>query len=400
MKIINAGQHYFIKGGSDAYMINLENLLKKKGHEVIPFASSNSNNRKSKYTDDFPKGVDTKNPKYSDYYRFIYSRTARRSIKDIIDNENIDIAHLHIYYAQLTTSILATLKKAGIPIVQSLHDFKLSCPVYSFVSNGEICEDCATGGFYRALTKKCNQGSTLRTIGSVIESYISRFVGDVKMIDKFIAVTEFQRTNLINSGTVSPDKITTLHNFIDTAEYEPSFESEGYLLYFGRLEKIKGIKTLIRAMKPLVGSKLLIVGDGSERPALEHYATAEKIDNVSFLGFQSGDDLRQLIQNSLCTILPSECYELCPLTVLESFAYGKPVIGANIGGIPELIENNRSGLLFESGNAEDLREKIEYVLNNKNKIVEMGKEALVRVKEKFNPEIHYAKLRQIYSEVK
>ena len=188
-------------------------------------------------------------------------------------------------------------------------------------------------------------------------------------------------------------------NFVQVESFVPNYDSENYFIYFGRLSEEKGIRTLIKAMEKNWKTKLLVVGDGVLKNELKKYAEDKGLTNIIFTGYKSGDELNDLIRNAMFTIVPSECYENCPMAILESFAMGKPVIGSNIGGIPELISDGFDGLLFEPGNTMDLRDKMLYLSNNPGKIKEMGKQGREKVEKLYNIELHYQKINKIYQKL-
>ena len=370
-------------------------ILQKHGHTVIPFTAANLKNEPTEWDKYFPRAADFDNPGPFDLLRFIYSRDAVKSIQRLLKNVDIDIAHFHIYYGKLTASILGHLKDAGIPLIQTLHEYKLTCPVYSHLSNDEICEDCEGKHFWRALPKRCNRGSFARTALSVVESYVSRFLGSVDKFDHFISVSHFLRKKMIQYG-VPEDKISTVHNFADVTNFTPNYDEGDYILYFGRVHRSKGIMTLIEAAAPLEHVPLYIVGDGEAMPEVKQFIENNGCEHIHLLGFKSGDELKELIQNSICTVLPSEWYENCPMSVLESYAYGKPVIGADIGGIPELIVDGEDGFLVPSAEIEPLREKLQRMGANRDKAAEMGRIGRMKMEREFNAEIHYQKIYHIY----
>jgi len=195
-------------------------------------------------------------------------------------------------------------------------------------------------------------------------------------------------------------KIVYLPNFVDIEEFKPQYEwEEDSIVYMGRLSYEKGVVTLIDAVKG-IPIKLKIIGDGPLRETLISKAEGENIDNVEFLGYKTSNELKKLVKKSMFTVLPSECYENSPRVVLESFALGKPVIGARIGGIPELVMDEETGLTFEAGDRKDLKEKIMFLINSPNRIIEMGKNARKFAVEKFNSDRYYSKLMQIYQAAK
>lgn len=239
LTVLNVSQNYYIRGGSDRYFFVLSDLLAEHGHRVIPFTSAQPENEATRWSKYFPRGVNFRRPGPLDLLRFIYSPRARRAMRRVIDEQQPDLAHLHIYYGQLTSSILAPLRDAGVPIVQTIHDFKLVCPVYSLLSHGKICEACEGKHFYRTVTNRCNRGSLARSTLSATESYVSRWLGSADYVDHFISVSNFQRDKLVQLG-LPAEKITVVHNYKDTTGIASTATEGDYLFFFGRLEHLKG----------------------------------------------------------------------------------------------------------------------------------------------------------------
>lgn len=299
----------------------------------------------------FPVGADTEKTSAGDAARYFFNHEARRNLSRMLDDVGpVDVAHLHIYHGKQTPAILQTLKARGIPIIHSLHEYKLACPVYTMQRNGSACEKCVTGTRLNCIRHRCKDGSYLRSAVMAAEFYTSRLLGDVRLVDRFLCVSDFQRRVMAGAG-ISDDKLFTLHNFVDIPSTDLLSGHDDYLLYFGRLEILKGLATLIKAAAR-TGRRLLIAGDGSWRPEMERQI--RNLPNVEYLGFCAGPELTQLTCRAKAVVVPSQWYENCPMSVLEAMALGRPVIGARIGGIPELIENGRSGFLFEPGNIPDL----------------------------------------------
>ncbi len=395
--ILNVSQNYHVRGGSDRYFFTLAELLQKHGHRVIPFTAANANNEPSEWEGYFPRGADFEHPGAGDLLRFLYSHDAVKSIRRLLQDTNIDLAHFHIYYGKLTTSILEVLKRDGIPLIQTLHEYKLTCPVYSHLSNDQICEACEGKHFWRALPKRCNRGSLARTALSVTESYISKMLGAVKKFDHFISVSHFHRKKMISYG-VPEDKISTVHNFVDVSNITPNFSAGDYVLYFGRVHRSKGILTLIKAAVPLTDVPIYIVGDGTAMPEVQRIIEQNGCQHIHLLGFKQGDELRELILNSICTVLPAEWYENCSMAILESYAYGKPVIGAHIGGNPELIVDGVDGFLVPSAGTEALRDKLLWMFEHKSEAAEMGRTGRYKMETEFNADIHYEKIMNVYKQ--
>lgn len=378
--------------------LELEELLRGHGHSVIPFAAQDPKNLSSDWSDIFPRGADFERPGPIDLLRYKYSFSSRKAIQEIIRTQRPDIAHLHIYYGKMTGSILQPLKSAGIPVVQTLHEYKLICPVYTLISNNNICEACGGKQFWRAISKKCNRNSVSRSLLSASESYISQRLGAISSVDHFMAVSEFVRLKMIQHG-IPEEKISTVYNFIDLAAIPPSSTRGKYLLYAGRLERTKGVLSLLEAVEPLKDIEIKFVGTGSAQEEMDYLIESRGLDHVKMLGFVEGKELSELMANSLCLILPSEWYEPFGLVILEGFAHSRPVIASNIGGIPEVITDGEDGFLVDPGNAEALREKLQWMADHPETSLEMGRSGRKKVEDKYNPEDFYRNLMKIYKSV-
>ena len=394
--VLNAGQNYYIRGGSDKYQFALTELLANHGHTVIPFAARNPKNWDTPHSEYFPEGVDFDHPSMPGVLQFLYSKPAERAMQRLLKDKVIDLAHLHIYYGQLTSSILEPLKESGIPIVQTLHEYKIVCPVYTLLSNGKICQDCTGGSFWHATLNRCNRGSFARSVLSTLESYLSWHLGAVDKIDCFIAVSEFLRRKVIEMG-LPAEKVTTIHNAIDTSQTIPCHQPGEYFLYFGRLERLKGIFTLIEAAAPLTDTPVFIVGDGEAREDIERIIESKGLNHIRLLGFKQKQELNELIRNSICTLSPSEWYEPFGLTLIESFAHGRPVIASKIGGIEEVVLDGVDGYLTLPGDVEQLRVKLLWMSKHRKSAIEMGANGRKKIEAQFSFTTHYEKLMQVYN---
>lgn len=396
--VLNISQNYFVRGGSDRYFFVMSDLLEKHGHRVIPFAAKQSQDDATEWAKYFPQGINFQSPKPMDLARFIYSPRAAKAMDRLLLDHPVDIAHLQIYYGQLTASILGPLRQAGVPIVQTIHDFKLVCPVYSLMSHGKICEACQGKHFWKGIIHRCNRGSLARSVLSVAESYASRWLGVVNDIDRFISVSGFQRDKLVELG-VPAEKITVVHNFIDVDPNEPEPTPGDYILYFGRIERLKGIYTLLDAAKRAPEVKLILVGEGDAYDEAGEIIREQGLNNVELRGFAKGEELKQLIRGSLATVLPSEGYDNCPMAVLESLGMGKAVIGSRIGGIPELVDDTNDGFLVTPGDGEDLADRMNWMWNHRSEVHDMGLRGRDKVISRFNSEIHYERIADVYRTV-
>jgi glycosyltransferase involved in cell wall biosynthesis len=414
MKILLANKFYYLKGGTERHFFDLKKLLEQKGHKVISFAMQDDKNFGSPYTKYFVSPINLEKSSFSleglkAAGRIIYSLEAKANMEKLIKEEKPDIAHLHNIYHQISPSILTPLKKAGIPVVITVHDFKLMCPNYIFYTEGKVCERCKKYKFYNCVLHKCVKNSYLASKVNMLEMYYHNFLKIYKNnIDLYLCPSQFVKDKLVEFG-FNKDKIEVLPHFIAQLETnsfslnnnEQHFSSDNYILYFGRLSKEKGIKTLLEAIDKIKNKdiKLKLAGTGPKEEELKEYVKKKGLqEKIEFLGFLDGKRLSDTISRSLFSVIPSVFYETFGLSLLESYNYNKSAIAANIGALPELIKEGETGLLFESGNSDDLAEKIDNMLRNREKMENMGKSGKEFIK-KFNQEDYYKKLEEIYKKL-
>jgi len=404
VKIILANKFFYLKGGSEFVFFDTAKYLQDKGHEVVFFSMKHPQNLPSLYDRYFVSNVDYSSgglgSKIKASLNVLYSFEAKKKIEELIKRETPDIAHLHNIYHQISPSILHSLKKFNIPVVLTLHDYKMACASYSMLCNGKICEDCKGGRYYKCLLKGCSADSGIKNLLVTMEMYLHHNMLRIyELVDIFIAPSRFLKDKLEEMGFKR--KIVYLPNFIKTEEVVPEFRwSEKSIVYFGRLSREKGLFDLIDAVNNFKGITLKIIGKGPLKEDIRNKIVAENIDNVMLLGYKKEKELKDEIRKSMFVILPSTCFENNPRSVIEAFALGKPVVGSNIGGIPEMVKDGHTGLTFEAGNSRDLRSKIEYLVNNPDRIIEMGKNARLFAESEFNAERHYERLMEIYDQAR
>jgi glycosyltransferase involved in cell wall biosynthesis len=403
--ILFLNNYHYLRGGSERVVFDELELLKLYGHKTAAFARKHTANITSEYEEYFPNDIKTDkihfSPKAFRALREIfYSGESRRALNELLKQFHPDLAHAHNIYGRLTSSVLDLLAQYDIPIVMTLHDYKILCPSYKMLSDGQICEACRNRNFYLSIKKKCHKNSFLASTINALESYFCHWLGKYSNNVKFfITPSLFMKKKFIQYGW-DEDRIIYLPNSVRLSSFKPRFNRGKYFLYMGRLSSEKGILTLIRAFMTLAntGARLLVVGQGPIRKHLEE--NSNKDPRIRFTGYLSGETLKETTQNALAVIVPSEWYENAPISILESFAYGKPVVASRIGGIPEMIDDGINGFLFETGNAVDLKRKLERILSiSDNKICEMGQAARQKVERQFNAELHYKRLMDIYHKV-
>lgn len=403
MKILLANKFFYLKGGAEVSFFETAKLLESKGHKVIFFSMQHPKNFPSIYEKFFVSNVDYEKSALKDKIdaslKLLYSFEAKRKIKDLIKREKPDVAYLNNIHHQISPSILGAFKQFNIPVVLALRDYKMVCASYSMLADWKICEACKNKKYYYCFLKACVKDSKAMSFINTIEMYLHHKILHIyDLVDVFISPSEFLKSKVEEMGFKG--KIIYLPNFVKIEDFKPQYNwEENSIVYFGRLSKEKGLFTLIDAMRDTKGIILKIIGDGPIRGDMEKKVENENIKNVLFLGYKSGENLRNEIKKSMFTVLPSEWYENNPRSVIEGFALGKSVIGSRIGGIPELVKDGETGLTFEPGNSVDLRSKIEYYTNNPDKVVKMGKNARLFAEKDLNAEEHYRRLMEIYRQV-
>ena len=402
MNLLLINKFFWKKGGSEAVYFSEMDLLKAHGHQVIPFSMQDKRNFTSEYAKYFVSNIDYANAglkeKLTAAGRIIYSVEAKQKIDCLLQDHKIDIAHFHIFQHQISPSVFGPLRKAGIPLVLTLHDFKPICPNYLMYTNGHICENCKGRKFYNCMLNSCTKNSKFKSMINMVEMYFHYLMGYYKNVARYIAVSEFYRQKMIEFG-FPPEQITLIPNFIDTEKFQYIGQDKGYGLYFGRLSDEKGLNTLLKACTNTRDVPILIAGTGPAEEELQKKASTLGLEHVTFIGYKSGQELIDLLAGASFTILPSEWYENCPMSVLESLAVGTPVIGSRSGGIPELIEEEQDGLTFEMGNADDLADKMNRLWRSATQRREMGLNGSKKIASQYTAKIHYNRLMRLYTEL-
>lgn len=363
MKILMVNKFLYLNGGAETYMLELGNYLQSQGHEVEYFGMEHENrcvgNCVNAYTSNMDFHNGSKISKITYPIKTIYSSEARKKIRLVLDNFSPDVIHLNNFNYQLTPSIILEIckwrkeSKHPAKIISTAHDLQLVCPNHMMINPNtkERCNKCIGGKFINCTKGKCIHGSAARSLIGTIEAYYWNLNGVYKNIDKIICCSEFLKS-VLDTNPVFAAKTVAIHNFVPKI-VPANVDKKDYVLYFGRFSEEKGIRTLVEVCKQLPHINFVFAGSGP----LENLT--ENVSNIKNVGFKKGEELNNLIRRAKFSVYPSECFENCPFSVMESQMYGTPVIGANIGGIPELIQVGKTGELFESCNEEELKSKIE-----------------------------------------
>lgn len=408
MRILLANTYHYYRGGASAYTLSLAELLKAHGHEVFHFAMQHPESLPCPETQqywpdyiEYPELLQNKSPANIRRVlkRTIHSKEALEGIRSLIhDKGPFDIIHLNNILHHLTPSILYPLEQAQIPIVWTLHDYSLICPNTNFVNDrtGELCKKCQNGGLslLNAPLNRCKKGSFAASLIAAYEAWIHRIRKVTDKVDLFISPSQFLVDKFTEAG-FDRNRFRVLPNFVNIRENK-NRKPSGYALYAGRLTPEKGVELLIKVWREIPAKfTLKIAGSG---PIENQVKEAEaKTPNIEFLGFVAPDELRNIRLGADFVVVPSICWDNFPYSVLESLADGVPVIGSEIGGIPEMIENDRNGLLFAPGNPVDLRDKIMMLFKDSKKTDHLGKVARELAEKRYSAEIHIEKLMSIYA---
>lgn len=401
MRILQINACHYNRGGSETVYFNSAELLKKHGHEVIYFSTNNPDNVVTEFARYFISNADIRGLSFFGKIMrapsYLYNVKARRKIRKLVMDFRPDIAHVHIFYAELSVSILRLLKELNIPVIHTVHDYRLLCPVDSFIDyEGKVCELCQDRRYIHCLLKRCSEGKISQSTMVMLEAYFWKyFVNPIDYIDHFIFVSNFCKEKHLAYNRAYAGKSSHLYNFTKLEDIGDQQIRGNYFLYFGRLSAEKGIENLLTAFTKKAGIKLKIAGKGKLQHLVEKYSGSDS--NIEYLGFKTGCELEELIRNSSFIIVPSIWYENNPMTIIEAFSFGKPVIGSDIGGIPEIISHRKNGLLFRHDEPESLYSMlIEADGLSDDEYKKFSDSAIKTAREKFAPEIHYQKLMELY----
>lgn len=383
MNILMVNKFLYPRGGAETYVLKLGEYLTSRGHNVQYFGMDHPDrtvgNTVGAYTENMDFHGGSMLSKLTYPAKIVYSRDARRKIRRVLENFQPDVCHLNNFNYQLTPSIILEIRKweaesgHSCKILYTAHDPQLVCPNHMCMNpvSREICTRCLTGSFWNCARGKCIHGSLVRSVIGSAEATLWNMLDVYRQVDTIICCSHFMKT-LLDTNPVLAAKTVALHNFVEPVERKTT-QKQDYVLYFGRFSQEKGIGTLVEAARELPHVRFVFAGTGP----LED--TLVGVSNIENVGFRKGGELERLIRQARFSVIPSECNENCPFSVLESQMYGTPVLGANIAGIPELIRSGETGELFESRNKEDLKQKIELLWNDPERLARYA-ENCVRVK--------------------
>lgn len=396
MKILEINKYYFVKGGAEKHFFDVIDLLKSAGNEVAVFSMAHNKNRQSEWNKYFVSEVGYSNEyrllkKIKGVFRMFYSFEAKRKINKVLDEFQPDLVHIHNIYHQLSPIILFEIKKRGIPIIMTVHDYKLVNPNYNLFHNGKFYDRCRDGKFYECLLDKCIKNSYAKSFVAMLEMYWHEILGTYrKNIDAYIVPSEFVK-NILTERGINKSKIKVLPHFIDENKEEvfDNGSAEKYALFAGRIARGKGVEDIVDVFRDKKDMKLYLAGN------IENESIIKSDSNIEYLGFLGKDILKKYIRNASFVISPSKLPETFGLVALESISEGVPFIGYDSGAYGEIVKNGENGYLARD--KEELKELIEKVgqLNNFDS-EKIKREAL----QKYGSKEYYRKLLSVFESFK
>ncbi len=408
MNILLLNYRYYLSGGPERYMFGVKKMLEDQGHRVVPFAINYAENCETPYSRYFaspPISSDVvlyKDAKLSAAQKLkllakaTYNFEAKRKVKQLIREQKPDIAYALQIVNLLYPSVIDACYEMGVPVVYRLSDFQLICPNYKFFRDGRICEECIHGQHYRGLLHKCLKGSLTVSGARVFAMYLHRARRMKRKVAAYVTPSKILREKMIEGG-FEPAKVFHVPTFIESSAIRPEFTPGDYILYVGQVVPFKGVRTLVEAFGLLRRARpmrLLLAGFSmlDEEEKLKEMVNSRGISGVEFLGFKGGDELAGLYRSARFVVMPTLWYENIPNVVLEAMAYGKPVVGSDLGSVAEIIDDGRDGLLFEAGSAEALKSEMERLIGDDSLVTELGTAARKKMEDEFSVERHYARL--------
>ena len=387
--------------------LNTGDLLESRGHDVAYFSTKSQYNYPTPYSDFFVRDIDALKLNFVEQLAYmprkLYSRESYRNLKKVIGHFKPDLAHIHLYKGGLTASILLALRSKKIPAIITLHDYSLLCPRNIMIDgDGKICERCLTATRLNCIYHKCNRKNLYYSIVNYIEFVLNNIIFKPQnFFNKIICVSKFNYLKHY-SHPLFKERFIHLYNFYPLlSQSNPKTVKGSYFLFYGRLAPEKGVMTLINTWKRMGDeAQLKIIGEGVMSGQIKEELKNNKLNNIEFLGFRKGEDLFSYIRNASFVLVPSEWYENNPLTIVEAYSVGKPVIGSNIGGIPELIIEGKTGFLFNMGDSDEFEMKIRQATQMSDvQYLDMSEAAYRFACDKFSEKTHYHDLLTIYNEV-
>jgi len=388
MKILLVHNTYQDRGGEDVVFEQERRLLQAAGHEVSDYQRHNRD----------IKSYST-GRRLSLLARTVWADDSYRELAGVLRQSRPEIVHIQNTFPLISPSVYWACRAARVPVVQTLHNYRLFCPGANFYRAGKTCEDCIDGSFWHGVQHGCYRDSRLETapVALMLSVHHARKTWQ-RMVDRYIVLTEFARSRFVKGG-LPAEKITVKPNCVDP---DPGLRTEAgsYALCVGRVSQEKGVPTLLKAWHNLPRTyELRVIGDGPARAQLEREAAAHGLANVRFLGHQPREQVIEAMKGARFVVFPSELYENLPLTIIEAFACGVPVLASRLGAMQEIVGEGRTGMFFTPGNSQELAATVTGAWEQPEQMKLFGAHARKEYEAKYTPAANYRQLLQIYHEV-
>jgi len=387
MKILLVHNTYQYRGGEDVVLEQESRLLESAGHEVVKYQRHNSEIQQFSTTQRVGLLV-----------RTVWASDSHREFNTLLRRSKPEIVHIHNTFPLISPSIYWACRSARIPVVQTLHNYRMFCPQANFFRDGKSCEDCIDGSFWQGVRHGCYRDSRVETAPVALMLWIHHALKTWhRMVDRYIVLTAFSRSRFVKAG-LPPDKIVIKPNFVP----DPGMRTtEGsYALCVGRVSQEKGVPALLKAWRHLPRTHALrVIGDGPAREQLEREAAADGLSNVTFMGHQPRERVIEAMKGARFVVFPSELYENLPLTIIEAFACGVPVLASKLGAMQEIVEEGRTGMFFPPGNAEEMARTVARAWEQPEYTDLLGAQARKEYETKYTASANYRQLLEIYQDV-
>ncbi len=405
MRILQVNKYYQLTGGGDRFFFDTIHILEKHGHQVIPYCLDYPENLETPYKKFFAPGItgkiissETVSNKIKMFRNGVYSRNAKRALTSMLCDINVDIAHLHILHYTMSTSVIDALDKANIPIVFSLHDYRIGCAGAYLYRQGKQCMQCTGGHYYKAVIHRCYRNSITASLMGALGNYVNATKRIYSKVKLFTVPHEEMKKNIVEFG-IPERKIRILENPFSLTENPPTMPTNNFVLYFGQLNEPKGVLTLLEAAKLLPNIPFLFCGTGPALSVINIEIEKNHLKNIQIdTHSRWGKGLEQLIASSQIVVSPSKWPTPMEYSTLESLAFGKATIASNIGGNACLIKDMVSGRLFKPGDVGDLTAKLKELYTKPALCSSLGSNAQKTVRDRFTIDIYYRNINKVYNE--
>ncbi|MGW4462014.1 glycosyltransferase [Micromonospora sp. NPDC004704] len=405
MRVLHVNKYLYRRGGAEGYLLDLAALQRAAGDTVAYFGMTHPENEAPlPYAGHFPTEVELEpapsglRPRATAAARMLWSPSSRRGLARVIEDFRPDVLHLHNIYHQLSPSVLAAARSAGVPCLLTMHDYKLACPSYQLLDQGRPCQACVTGGPLQAARRRCKDGSLSRSALLAVESWLHRELRAYDPVQVFVSPSGFLADVMRRAG-VYPDRLRVVNHFVDLTGIAAKGQPGGGVVFAGRLAPEKGVDVLVEAVAALPdGVPVDIAGDGPARTELEALAARMVPGRIRFHGRLDKSRLHDLVRSAAVVAVPSRWHENQPMAVLEAYACGVPVVTTDLGGLPELVEPGVDGMIVAADDVAGLAAALGELVADPVRAFEMGRAGRARVARDFAPQRHLDRIRDLYQQ--